>query len=379
LTPNPYSKKDPYFAGMKDRYNLCSKDSNKETYHLILDISESGLVYTVGDCLGVCPENESSLVNALLLALQVPGNEKVTDKKTQEVLTFSEYLSRRANLATVTKKFFAKLVDWAEVKEPLIQKLEGDPELLRAYLGERDVLQLVLESGPLKIEPQEFVDLLMPLLPRFYSIASSLKAHPGEVHLTVARVTYQSFERSINGVCTYFLSEAVPFDHPVVPIFLHPHSGFTVPENPDIAMIMIGPGTGVAPFRAFMQEREMTGATGKNWLFYGDWFSDGTFLYREYWERLERRGTLKLDLAFSRDQAEKIYVQHKMLEKGKELYDWLEEGAILYVCGDAKKMARDVEATLLRIIAEHGGKTEEEAKEYVKRLRKEGRYLRDVY
>lgn len=378
----PYSKKDPFFAGLKDRYNLCSSESKKETYHLSLDIGPSGLVYTVGDCIGICPDNDVNIVESLLFLLKIPGSEVVVDKRTGERSSFFEYLTRKANLEQVNKKLFIKLADKTlseSTKDGFLQMLAGDPEFLRTYLGSRDVLQIVKESAPLRIEPQEFVDDLLLLVPRFYSIASSMKVHPDEVHITVAKVSYQGIERYINGVCTHFLSERVPLNEPIVPIFLQPHSGFTVPEDKSKAMIMIGPGTGVAPFRAFMQEREATGSHGKNWLFYGDWFKESTFLYKDYWRMLERAGRLKLDLAFSRDQQEKIYVQHKMLEKGKEIYTWLEEGAYLYVCGDAKRMAKDVETALITIVAKYGSKSEEEAKDYVRRLRKEGRYLRDVY
>ena len=358
----PYSKKDPFFAGLKDRYNLCSQESKKETFHLSLDIEPSGLIYSVGDCIGICPDNDSSIVEALISLLKIPRTEKVVDKRTQEEYTFFEYLTRKANLAQVNKKLFVKLAEKAlteNIKIDFLKKIEGDPQGLREYLAKRDVLHCVQEAGPIKIDPQEFVDELLLLVPRFYSIASSMKVHPAEVHLIVAKVTYQGIERSYPGVCTHFLSERIPLNEPIVPIFLQPHSGFTVPEDPSQNIIMIGPGTGVAPFRAFMQERIATGATGKNWLFYGDWFSEGTFLYKDFWRLLEKEDCLKLDLAFSRDQIEKIYVQHRMLEQGKELYKWLEEGACLYVCGDAKKMAKDVESALIQIVIIHGSKSED--------------------
>lgn len=368
-------------AELKERYNLCNPASKKETYHVTLDLGSSNLAYAVGDCMGVCPENDPWIVESILDALKIKGDTTVTLKKTEETVSFYEFLLRKANLSQVNKKLFLKLAEKAlseEARNHSVELLAKDADSVRVYLQERDVLHAVQEAGSLIIDPQEFADNLMPLLPRFYSIASSLKAHPGEVHLTVAKVSYEGLGRPMQGVCTHFL-ERTPIKKPAVPIFLQPHSGFTVPEDTTKPMIMIGPGTGVAPFRAFMQEREATKATGKNWLFYGDWFAESTFLYQEYWRGLEERGLLTMDLAFSRDQEEKIYVQHRMFEKGKEFYAWLEEGAHLYVCGDAKRMAKDVDAALLALIIHHGGKTEEEAKEYVKHLRKSGRYLRDVY
>lgn len=377
-----YSKKDPFLAELKERYNLCSLESKKETYHLSLDIKPSSLIYSVGDCIGVCPENDPWIVETLLLALNIPGTEMIVEKRTLEKLSFSEFLLKRANLAKVNKKLFMMLAESAlseGAKNRFFEQMGKEPEEFREYLDALDVLEAVLHAGQVSIDPQEFADSLMPLLPRFYSIASSMKIHPEEVHLTVAKVSYEGFGRSMNGVCTHFLAERAPIQKPFIPIFLQPHSGFTVPEDGLAPIIMIGPGTGVAPFRAFMQEREASSATGKNWLFYGDWFKSGTFLYQDYWQSLEKRDLLKIDLAFSRDQETKVYVQHRMLEQGKEFYSWLEEGAYLYVCGDAKRMAKDVELALLAIIQRHGAKTEEGAKEYVRNLRKQGRYLRDVY
>ncbi|CRX38990.1 diflavin oxidoreductase [Estrella lausannensis] len=378
-----YSKTNPYRASLIERYNLCSRESNKETYHLTLDIAESGISYEVGDCIGVAPANDPKIAEKLLKLFGVQGDESVVTKRDGESLAFHEFLLRKANLVQVNKKFFSKVAEKAHCKKAKERFMEmlgaSDPDLLKAHLEERHVPDLIEEAGGASVEPQEVVDLLMPLMPRFYSIASSLRTHPGEVHLTVAKVSYELLGQPRGGVCTHYLSERTPLKQPEIPIFLQPHSGFTIPKDSMAPMIMIGPGTGVAPFRAFMQERQAIGAKGKNWLFFGDWYQDGTFLYGDYWRQMHSKEGLKLDLAFSRDQESKIYVQHRMLEKGKELHAWLQEGAYLYVCGDAKRMARDVEAALLQILAEHGGMTDEEAKDYVRSLRKTGRYLRDVY
>lgn len=378
-----YTKTNPYKASLKERYNLCSKESNKETYHLTLDIAESGMHYEVGDCIGVAPSNDPRVVEKLLKHCGAEGLEPVSSKRDGETLSFHDFLLRKANLSTVNKKLFAKIAEKAlekNAKERFDALLkESDPEAVRAYLETRHVPDLIEEAGGVVAEPQELADLLMPLMPRFYSIASSLRMHPGEVHLTVAKVSYELLGVPRGGVCTHYLAERTPLSAPTVPIFLQKHSGFTIPQDHSIPMIMIGPGTGIAPFRAFMQERQALGSRGKNWLFFGDWHQSGTFLYGDYWRAMESKEGLKLDLAFSRDQDSKVYVQHRMLEKGRELYAWLEEGAYFYVCGDAKRMARDVEGALLQIVAQHGALSDEEAKEYVRALRKSGRYLRDVY
>lgn len=378
-----YSKTNPYKASILERYNLCSRESSKETYHLSLDIAESGMHYEVGDCLGVAPHNDARITEKLLKLCGLQGDESVVAKRDGESLSFHEFLLRKANLVQVNKKLFSKIAEKAHCKKAKERFMEmlgaSDQDFLKAHLQERHVHDLIEEAGGVSIEPQEAADLLMPLMPRFYSIASSFRIHPGEVHLTVAKVSYELLGSLRGGVCTHFLSERTPLQMPAIPIFLQSHSGFTIPKDSATPIIMIGPGTGVAPFRAFMQERQAIGATGKNWLFYGDWYQNGTFLYGDYWRRMESKEGLKLDLAFSRDQENKIYVQHRMLEKGRELHAWLQEGAYIYVCGDAKRMAKDVESALLQIVVQHGGLSEEAAKEYVRSLRKEGRYLRDVY
>jgi len=216
-------------------------------------------------------------------------------------------------------------------------------------------------------------------LPRFYSIASSQKTHDREVHLTVAMLEYQHGEFEKKGVCTHYLCNLTQADAAKVPIYVHKHRGFTLPENGDTPIIMIGPGTGIAPFRGFMQERIATGAKGSNWLFFGDWTEKNEFYYGDYWRQLVKEGKLRLDLAFSRDQEHKVYVQHRMKKNAEEFYRWLQAGAILYVCGDMKHMAKDVDLALHEIVQEQGNLDEQGAKKYVSHIRKEGRYLRDVY
>ena len=268
-------------------------------------------------------------------------------------------------------------------KEPAAAKFiamvtpEGKADL-EAYLYGREVIDALLEFPAAKFTAGEFVKVLRKLQPRLYSIASSPKAHPDAVHLTVAAVRYESNGRKREGICSTFLAdraEAAP-----VPVFVHTAKHFRVPENLSTPVIMVGPGTGIAPFRAFLQERKAAGGTGKNWLFFGDQKAATDFLYRDELEAYQQEGVLhELSLAFSRDQAEKIYVQHRMIEKAAELYAWLEAGACFYVCGDASRMARDVDAALHQVVEKAGGKSPEEAAAYVEELKKSKRYRKDVY
>jgi sulfite reductase (NADPH) flavoprotein alpha-component len=258
----------------------------------------------------------------------------------------------------------------------LIAPERGDD--LKKWLWGRHVIDL-LELLPAPMPVPEFITLLRRLVPRLYSISSSPKAHPGEVHLTVSAVRYQTHGRGRKGVASTFLADRVG-DANYVKVHVQPSHGFRTPANGDTPMIMVGPGTGVAPFRAFLEERLATGAKGRNWLFFGDQRRASDFLYEEQLIAWQRDGFLtRLDLAFSRDQAEKVYVQTRMLENGPELWSWLEAGAHFYVCGDAGRMAKDVDAALHAIVEKHGARTPEEARAYIARLRSDKRYQRDVY
>jgi sulfite reductase (NADPH) flavoprotein alpha-component len=279
------------------------------------------------------------------------------------------------------------------IPPPLLKAVaerSGDAELLKLtapgtngeltkFLWGREIIDLLHAHPAAKFSPTEFIALLKKLQPRLYSISSSPKAHPGEVHLCVGVVRYDSLGRARKGVCSTFLAERVPTGG-AVPVFVHHNKNFRPPANPEAPMIMVGPGTGIAPFRAFLEERRASGAKGKNWLFFGDQRAATDFLFRDEIEAMQRDGSLhRLDLAFSRDQAEKIYVQTRMLEHAKELYAWLQEGGGFYVCGDASRMAKDVDAALHQVIQTAGAKTAEEATAYVAALKKDKRYQRDVY
>lgn len=379
-----YNKQHPFLASIKERYSLCKPGSKKNTQHLVLDLRGSGIIYQVGDSIGVFPRHDPQLVDKTLRALKADGTEIVQFKQTGEHFSLSEYLTVKANITDISPKLFREVVnrhpdgDKKHALEELRQ--ESQREALKAYLEKHEVWDFLLANEEVFFNPQEFVDLLMPLLPRFYSISSSQRYVGDEVHLTIAPLEYESNGHKRRGVCTHYLCELVNLHDPVVPVFIQSSHGFFLPPHPETALIMIGPGTGIAPFRAFLQERVWhQESRGKHWLFFGEWNRAYDFFYEEDWLEFGKRGHLRLDLAFSRDQQDKIYVQHKMWEQGEELYQWLEEGAYLYVCGDAQRMAKDVELTLLSIVGEFGKRSSQEAKEYVKLLRQQKRYLRDVY
>ena len=373
-----YSRKNPFPAKLGVNRKLTAPGSAKDTRHFEVDIAGSGVAYEVGDSLGVFPTNNPVLVEELLGVLGLGGEESVVDTNGQPV-TLREALTRFYVITEIDKKLLAAIAE----KDPLAAKFlpmvtpEGKADF-EAYLYGRHVIDALLEYPEAKFTAEEFVKVLRKLQPRLYSIASSPKAHPTAVHLTVAAVRYESNGRKREGVCSTFLADRA--DAAPVPVFVHSAKHFRVPEDPSTPVIMVGPGTGIAPFRAFLQERKAAGGSGKNWLFFGDQKADTDFLYREELEAYQQEGVLhELAVAFSRDQAEKIYVQHRMLEKAEELYSWLEAGAYFYVCGDASRMAKDVDTALHQVVEKAGGKSPEEAAAYVDELKKSKRYRKDVY
>ena len=377
-----YNKIHPFLAKIKERTLLSKSGSKKSTYHVVLDLQGSGLTYHVGDSLGVFPVNSKSLVIKTLQAAHATGEERVTDRNGLE-FSFLEYVTEKANITEFSKKFISTVASkQADTeKKAYLNFLLSDEnkEALKKYLAEREVWNVLNENEEVQFSPQELVQLWMPLLPRLYSISSSQLVVGEEVHLTIALTRYQTLGFERQGVCTQFLCCDAPMGEAAVPVYIQPHHGFTLPEAENADIIMIGPGTGVAPFRAFMQERLHKKHMGKSWLFFGEWTKQHEYFYEEEWEKLEKNGKVKLHLAFSREQANKIYVQHRMLENGAEIFQWLESGAFLYVCGDAKHMAKDVEQTILDIIKVYGNRDDEQARQYLKQLRTEKRYLRDVY
>jgi len=369
-------------ATITERYTLCKAGSQKSTYHVVLDLKGSGINYRVGDSIAVQPVNDPEVVALTLKALNADPAETVLDRH-NEAFRLVDFLTKKANLAEVPRKLIALLgqrqTDLQKKERLEFLLSEGQKEPLKEYQGAHEVWDALVENGEAKIHPQELCLILQPLLPRFYSIASAMCEVGEEVHLTVAELTYETNNHLRRGVCTHFLCNVAPMDEAVVPVYLQPSHGFTLPESPEKPMIMIGPGTGVAPYRGFLQERMRQPSAGAHWLFFGEWHRATEFFYEDYWNELVARGTLRLSTAFSRDQEHKIYIQHRMLEHGLELFEWLKQGAYIYVCGDARRMAKDVDAALHQLVLAHGGGDEQSAKDFVKQLKTEKRYLRDVY
>lgn len=369
-----YSKKAPYSATLLTSQKITGRDSVKDIRHIEIGLEDSGITYQPGDALGVWFKNSAALVAEFVEVMGLTGSEQV--KVADGEYTLTEALTSKLEL-TQSYPTFVKAYQQATGSESLAALL-AEPAQLRTYLADRQIIDIVKEH-PGSISAQTLVDALRPLTPRLYSIASAQAEVEDEVHLTVAHVDYQAFGQRHQGGASSFLCERLE-EGGEVEVYIEKNDNFRLPENPDVPVIMIGPGTGIAPFRAFMQERDAQGADGKNWLFFGNPNFTQDFLYQVEWQGYVKSGLLdKITLAFSRDQKEKIYVQHRLLENGKEVYDWLETGAHFYVCGDASHMAKDVEAALLSIIQQHGGKSEEDAKAYLIAMRKAKRYQKDVY
>ncbi len=373
-----YGKKNPFPASILKNVNLNSADSQRETYHLELSLEGSDIEYEVGDALGVYPQNPEDLVDEILANLPFKSTEEVPLPGGGEA-TLREALIYSYDIRSLNKRF---LQDWqARSGSPYLRALveADDKKEYDDFCWGRDLIDLITDHPADFSDAEEFVGTLKKLQPRLYSISSSPNAHPGEVHLTVAIVRYHSNFRDRGGVCSTFISDRSEGVHPGV--FVHSNKAFRLPLEGDIPVIMVGPGTGIAPFRAFLEERKVSKAKGANWLFFGNPHEAEDYLYKEELEQMQKEGILtKLDLAFSRDQAEKIYVQNRMIENGAELWKWLSvDNGSFYVCGDASRMAKDVDAALHTIAQEHGKLSEEAAKEFYLNLKREKRYCRDVY
>ncbi len=374
----PFDRRNPFPAPLLESRPLTSAQSQKDVRFVSFSLRGSGLKYEVGDALGLMPENDPVLVEAVLHALGARGDELVTTAGGQSLHSF-DALARNCVITKVGDAIAALLAanasnpSEASTLQTLVNDdVEGIPETW-------DLLDLLGQFPSARVSIDQVIAALPPLQPRLYSISSSLKAHPDEVHLTVGVVRYQQGGRMRKGVASNFVTEILR-TRQKAGVFIHTSPGFRVPSDGNTPIIMVGPGTGIAPFRAFLEERIATGATGQNWLFFGDQTHDHDFLYRYEIEAYQRSGVLnRLDLAFSRDQAEKIYVQHKMEENAAELWRWLQDGAHFYVCGDARRMALDVDRALHSIVEKQGGLSKDQANEYVKELGKSKRYQRDVY
>ncbi len=375
LGDSTYSRKNPFYAEVLECINLNGRGSNKETRHLELSIEGANFHFEPGDSIGIQPENDEQLVSALLTALEFNPESEVT--VLDEAITIKQALQKKLEITVLSKPLLEKIS--AYTKHPEFLKLLEVPNAWKDYAKGRDLLDVVEDFAPFTWSAQQFVEMLRKIPARLYSIASSQKANSEEVHLTIGKVNYETNGRQRLGVCSGSISERIqPGD--TLPIYVHKNPNFRLPENVDTPIIMIGAGTGVAPYRAFLEEREELGIEGKAWLIFGDQHFVTDFLYQTDWQRWLASGTLsQMHVAFSRDTEKKVYVQHKLQEHAASFYEWLEQGAVIYVCGDKKSMAADVDTTIHQIIEQQGQKTPEEAKSFVNELKQQKRYQRDVY
>ncbi|OZG42801.1 sulfite reductase [NADPH] flavoprotein, alpha-component [Aeromonas sp. A35_P] len=366
-----YNKENPFPARLSVNQKITGRDSTKDIRHIEISLEESGIRYQPGDALGIWFDNDADLVGEVLALAHLSGDEATARGSLREVL------SRELELTRLHGGFITGLAEISD--NAALKDLAGDKAQVNALVASAQVVD-VLKRFPTALTAEQLLGLLRPLTPRLYSIASSQSEVEEEVHLTVGVVRYPQEDGTVrSGAASSYLADRLPEDAEVR-VFVEHNDNFRLPANPDTPVIMVGPGTGIAPFRAFLQEREAQGADGKNWLFFGTPHFTQDFLYQVEWQRYVKSGLLsKISLAFSRDQANKIYVQDRLREAGLELYQWLEAGAHFYVCGDANHMAKDVQEALLDVIAEHGQKSREEAEEYLSELRRAKRYQRDVY
>ncbi|MEL7586138.1 MAG: assimilatory sulfite reductase (NADPH) flavoprotein subunit [Prolixibacteraceae bacterium] len=369
-----FNKKNPYRARVLEKVKITGRESDKEVYHVEISLKDSGLSYYPGDSLGVLADNPPVLVERLVEQLQLDPRETVTLKKgAYELATALRY---HLEITILTRDVLHRYYE--KTKLEAVNSILTDEKLLDSYLWGHDVLDLVQEF-PFPLEASDLVELLRSLPPRLYSISSSQEAVGEEVHITVSTVRYENKGRLREGACSTYLADRIEADQEI-PVYIERNPAFRLPEDEKTPIIMVGAGTGVAPYRAFLQHREASNVKGKSWLFFGErrFYSD--FLYQIEWQKYLKKGYLeKIDLAFSRDQEEKVYVQHRLAENQAEIFRWLEAGASFYLCGDMKQMAKDVQKTLLEIIQVQGGLTEEQAREYFKKLKKEKRFQADVY
>jgi sulfite reductase (NADPH) flavoprotein alpha-component len=387
-TPSPYNRKNPYLAELIRHERLTKAGSGKDTRHFVLNLAGSGLRYTPGDSLAVFARNSPRLVDDIIKLTGFDPASPVTVKDSlgqPKSVPFHQALSENFILNRATKKILTGLeerIQQGEQRNRLMEIVDND-ELMSDYVYTRDYVDVLKEFDEAKFEsPEVFLSQLSPIPPRLYSIASSLAAHPDEVHLCIAIVRYETHGREKTGLCSGFFADHAEMHKRNIPIYVQESRHFRLPKDGARDIIMVGPGTGIAPFRAFLEQRAADGATGRNWLFFGEQHRASDFFYEAEFDAWQKSGVLtRLDTAFSRDQAQKIYVQNRLLENGKEVWAWLQGGAYFYVCGDAHRMAKDVHHALIDIARDHGGLSPEAAAEYVNvtLMKTDKRYLRDVY
>jgi sulfite reductase (NADPH) flavoprotein alpha-component len=377
----PFSRKNPFPAPLLTRRRLDRLGSEKETFHYEFSLQDSGLIYEPGDSLGVFPANAPELVDEIVNLLGFSGEEEVAGASGESV-SLRTALLRERTITTPSRQFVQLVAERIAAARFLLEYCDTSQRAkLDAYLWGRHVVDFLVEYPELrnKLSPSEVASTLSKLQPRLYSVASSLKRYPEQAHLLVTNVGFVSYGRARKGVCTSFLSDRIE-QGARVPAFIHSAKHFRLPDDPSAPIIMIGVGTGLAPYRGYLQEREAIGATGRNWLFFGEQRRAANFYHQQEFAEHTASGLLtRFDTAFSRDQSQKVYVQHRIREAGRDVWSWLNDGAFLYLCGDAERMAPDVDAALQAVVAEHGSMSKEAAAEYVATLRTQKRYRRDVY
>ncbi len=413
-----WSAKNPYFTKITENYILNGEGSRKETRHVVFDLGDSGLDYKVGDALGVVPENPPHIVSELIELQGWDGTATVTTHNGER--TLYDALKKDFEVHMANKKFVASLAGkvvssgmnismsmvsrtrndstWTAVEgektppslrpsapsdDPAsqVEAINADTKAVEDYLWTRDYIDIMREFD-VKYTPEEFMELADRLKPRLYSIASSHDAHPGFVELTVGIVRFEYNGRPRGGLCTQFMADEIDTSGAPIGVFMSPTKSFILPEDTDTDIIMVGPGTGIAPFRAFMEQRVHDGGSGKNWLFFGDQSEKTEYYYKDTIEGWLDEGHLyRFTTAWSRDQEEKIYVQHRLKEHGAEIWEWFERGAYFYICGDKQYMAKDVHRALIQIAIDHGGMSEDDATHFIEKtmMKEQKRYLRDVY
>ncbi|WP_078427788.1 sulfite reductase subunit alpha [Alkalihalobacterium alkalinitrilicum] len=377
--PTIYSRTNPYQAEVLENINLNGDGSSKETRHIELSLKGSNLSYVPGDCLGIIPENDPELVATLIEEMNWNPEVPVTVNKQGDTLSLKEALTTHYEITLLTKKVLQQAAEFTENEELQQLVLPENVTQMKAYIEGRDFLDLLRDFGPWNASAEEIVSLLRKMPPRLYSIASSIAANPDEVHLTIGAVRYNAHGRERKGVCSVLCAERLN-QGDTLPVFIQQNKHFNLPDSQDTDIIMVGPGTGIAPFRSFIQELAVNSGAGRSWLFFGDQHSATDFLYEDELKQYQQDGVLtKLDAAFSRDSDQKVYVQHKIFENSKEVFEWLENGAYFYVCGDKQYMAKDVHNTLIDIVEKEGKMNRDSAEAYLNDMQKQKRYQRDVY
>lgn len=383
-TANPHSRKNPFLAELTRHEHLTRDGSLKDTRHFVINLAGSGLTYIPGDSLGAYGCNPPGLVDEVIALLGFEPGAPVKDAKGQPT-TFRRALWREYTLNRANRKVMSGLAERIPQGEQRnrLMEITDNFDLLGQYIDTRDYVDILSEFNEARFEsPEAFLSQLSPIVPRLYSIASSLAAHPSEAHLCISVVRYETHGRAKKGLASGFFADHADMFVKNIPVYVQEARTFRLPKDPATDIIMCGPGTGVAPFRAFLEQRILEGAPGRHWLIFGEQHRATDFLYGEEFLDYQKKGKLhRLDLAFSRDQAQKIYVQHRMEENAAELWSWLQSGAYFYVCGDAKRMAKDVHQMLINIAQKHGGMSPAAAADYVNvtLMKTERRYLRDVY